>query len=103
MVPSPVETLRAMLQPQPGLTVVFELELTGGDGAVVQQLRITEAGAEVAEGGTWIPDVIVTTHVDDWAAVAEGFLSPSAALIDGRIAIAGDVGLLARVAPSLFG
>jgi putative sterol carrier protein len=84
-------------QPErPGLTGRVQVELTGGPDGDVECYGVLVDGrlAESAPGRIDHPDVTVALPWADGAAVATGSLDPNVAFMQGRMKVAGSMGLV---------
>lgn len=93
--------LKTALAREPALhevraTVEVELRDAG-----VWSVSIDRGAIELEEKRAERPDLILELDATELAEFVLGALSPSAALIDGRLQLAGDVALAMRLAPLL--
>lgn len=86
----------AGLSGPPTLSGTVQVDVTGGpDGGVT--VRATFDGGRltgVGVGPADTPEAALTLAVDDAGAIAAGDLSPSVAFMQGRMKVAGDMGLV---------
>jgi SCP-2 sterol transfer family len=85
----------------PGQRLVLQADVTGAPGApgrpgvpggpVSYQVEFRPAGARVRPGTPEPPDLVVTTDYETAGGLASGAANAQAALMDGRIAVRGDV------------
>lgn len=87
---------RAPALPEVRATIEVELRDAG-----VWCVSIDRGAVQLQEKRAERPDVILELDGSDLAEFVLGALSPSAALIDGRLQLAGDVALAMRLAPWL--
>lgn len=86
------------------VAVAIEVNLRLDSGrAETWQVRLVGGLVEIEAGPCPRPDVIVKAHLADWGDLLQGFLTPAAALVDGRLQISGDVALASRLLPLLLG
>ncbi len=79
---------------------VLELAFTGDD-AGTYQLLFGSGACRFARGTVEPPTLRIETSADTWRAIAEGRVEPLAAVLDGRLAVQGDLGSFQRLR-SLF-
>jgi putative sterol carrier protein len=84
--------------PRPPSPIQVELAIEGGS---VDHLVLASRIAIVA-GPAPRPTFILSAELQDWIEIVEGYASISAALIDGRLRLAGDLGLAATWAPQVL-
>ncbi len=76
----------------PGQRLVLQADVTGAPGGPVSyQVEFRPAGARVRPGTPEPPDLVVTTDYETAGGLASGAANAQAALMDGRIAVRGDV------------
>ena len=86
-----------------GLDAVLQVDIHTADTESSWQFRIAAGEAELSQGTPWTPSVIVEARAEDLAALMDGTLRADAAIVDGRLQIAGDVALAMKLAPVLLG
>jgi hypothetical protein len=92
-------TLASELPAHPGVTGRIQQQIAGGPEGevscywVLEEGRPTSAGLGVVDA----PDVTVTLSWSDAAAIQSGGLDPSAAFMQGRMKVAGSMGLVMAV------
>jgi len=89
-------------QPKPaGLTAVVHYEITGGPEGDVSYHEVFEDGRLLsrAGGATTQPDVTVTSVWGDAVAMCRGELDPNVAFMQGRMKVAGSMGVMLALLP----
>ena len=95
---------RAMGADQPGqtgLSARIQFEVTGGPDGDVSYHWVLEDGCLVASAGGAVgsPDVTLTMVWDDAVAVQRGDLDPNVAFMQGRMKVAGSMGVMMALLP----
>jgi putative sterol carrier protein len=95
---------RAMAADQPehlGLSARIQYEMTGGPDGEVSYYWILEDGRlEASAAGTIdAPDVTLTLPWDDAVAMQRGELDPNVAFMQGRMKVAGSMGVMMALLP----
>jgi putative sterol carrier protein len=95
---------RSILADQPGhagLSARIQYEISGGPDGDIRYYCVLEDGRPTDRAGGTVPDPDVTLTVgwSDAAAVLRGELDPSVAFMQGRMKVAGSMGLMMRVLP----
>jgi putative sterol carrier protein len=75
-----------------GVAAVVQLHLTGAGGGDYY-LTIGEGKIALAEGNAPTPRLTLTSSVEDFAAIVTGKLDGMAAFSQGKLKLAGDLGL----------
>ena len=89
-------------QPErPGLSARMQFIVTGGPEGDVRYYWVLEDGhlRQSALGDVDNPDVTVTTARPDAMAMAQGDLDPNVAFMQGRMKVAGSMGIMMRLLP----
>jgi hypothetical protein len=89
-------------QPErPGLSARMQFIVTGGPEGDVRYYWVLEDGQlrQSAIGDVDDPDVTLTTARPDAMAMAKGDLDPNVAFMQGRMKVAGSMGLMMRLLP----
>jgi putative sterol carrier protein len=89
-------------QPErPGLSARIQYEITGGPEGGVSYFWILEDGLlrSSATGTVDAPDVTLTMVWDDAAAMQRGELDPNVAFMQGRMKVAGSMGVMMALLP----
>ena len=87
-----------------GVRVTIQQVVTGGpDGDKRYWVRLADGAVEVGPGDTEEPDATVSQSYETAVAVSRGELAVEQALLEGRVRLAGDVGLLVRHSAALAG
>ena len=99
------EQTRAMAaeQPQhPGVSARIQYEITGGPDGDVSCYWVLEDGRPVssASGSIDAPDVTLTMVWDDATAMHRGELDPNVAFMQGRMKVAGSMGIMMALLPA---
>lgn len=79
-----------------GLNATFQFELTGENGGV-WHVVVADADGRLLEGPAENPGVIIQMSSDDFVALADGRLNPTAAFMAGKLKVKGDMGLAMRL------
>jgi putative sterol carrier protein len=84
-----------------GLSARIQLEITGGPEGDVSCYRVLEDGrlASSARGAVGAPDVTLTMVWDDAVAIQRGELDPNVAFMQGRMKVAGSMGVMMALLP----
>lgn len=95
---------RAMAADQPehpGLSARIQYEITGGPEGDVSYFWILEDGRLVASATGTVddPEVTLTLVWDDATAMQRGELDPNVAFMQGRMKVAGSMGIIMRLLP----
>jgi putative sterol carrier protein len=95
---------RAMAADQPehpGLSARIQYEITGGPSGEVSYYWILEDGrlGASAAGTIDAPDVTLTLPWDDAVAMQRGDLDPNVAFMQGRMKVAGSMGVMMALLP----
>lgn len=80
-----------------GVSAVYQFDLSGGEGGQYQ-IHIAGRSCRVCDGVHPSPNVTLSMAGEDCVAILEGKLSGVSALLNGRLKIAGDMGLAMRLA-----
>ena len=87
-----------------GVRVTIQQVVTGGPaGDVRYWVRLDDGAVEAGPGEAGRADATVTQSYETAVAVSRGELSVEQALLEGRVRLAGDIGLLVRHAGALGG
>jgi len=89
-------------QPErPGLSARMQFIVTGGPEGDVRYYWVLEDGQlrQSAVGDVDDPDVTLTTARPDAMAIAKGDLDPNVAFMQGRMKVAGSMGVMMRLLP----
>jgi putative sterol carrier protein len=89
-------------QPErPGLSARIQYEITGGPEGDVSYFWILEDGRlqSSAAGTVDAPDVTLTIVWDDAAAMQRGEMDPNVAFMQGRMKVAGSMGVMMALLP----
>jgi putative sterol carrier protein len=89
-------------QPErPGLSARIQYEITGGPEGDVSYFWILEDGRlrSSAAGSVDAPDVTLTIVWDDAAAMQRGEMDPNVAFMQGRMKVAGSMGVMMALLP----
>lgn len=89
------------LPERPGATARLQMVVTGAPGGDVRYVQVLEDGRLVAcaLGSDDTADVTLTQPYADAVAIATGELDASAAFMQGRVKVVGDMGRLMAVMP----
>ena len=95
---------RALAADQPertGLSARMQFIITGGPDGDVRYYWVLEDGhlRQSAVGDVDDPDVTLTTARPDAIAMANGELDPNVAFMQGRMKVAGSMGIMMRLLP----
>lgn len=101
------QTLATQLREHTGLSkkvdAVMQLEVLQADAdAQFWFVTFQQGEVHVDPGFSETPDFTLRAHHLDWRDLLQGFASPQAAMMDGRLELEGDLGLGMRLAPLLF-
>lgn len=88
--------LRREPQRVAGLNATFQFELTGENGGV-WHVVVADSDGRLLEGPAENPGVIIQMSSDDFVALADGRLNPTAAFMAGKLKVKGDMGLAMRL------
>ena len=80
-----------------GVNAVYQFDLSGDDGGQYQ-LHVADLACRVCDGVHPTPNVTLSMAGEDCVAILEGKLSGMSALLNGRLKIAGDMGLAMQLA-----
>jgi len=80
-----------------GVNAVYQFDLSGEEGGQYQ-LHVADRSCRVCDGVHPSPNVTLSMAGADCVAVLEGRLSGMSALLNGRLKIAGDMGLAMQLA-----
>ncbi|MEK6549663.1 MAG: SCP2 sterol-binding domain-containing protein [Nitrospirota bacterium] len=80
-----------------GVSAVYQFDLSGGEGGQYQ-LHVADRSCRVCDGVHPSPNVTLSMAGEDCVAILEGKLSGVSALLNGRLKIAGDMGLAMQLA-----
>jgi hypothetical protein len=85
----------------PGLSARVQYEITGGPEGDVSYYEVVEDGRLVSRAGGAVgePDVTVTTGWSDAASMCRGQLDPNVAFMQGRMKVAGSMGVMLALLP----
>ncbi len=99
---SQTRALTAGQPDRPGLTARIQYEITGGPDGDVAYYLVLEDGKllDSAAGTVESPDVTVTLAWDDAVAVHKGELDPNVAFMQGRMKVAGSMGVMMALLPA---
>ncbi len=87
-----------------GVRVTIQQVVTDGpSGTVRYWVRLDDGVVEAGPGDAERPDATVTQSYETAVAVSRGDLAVEAALLEGRVRLTGDVGVLLRHAAALGG
>jgi predicted lipid carrier protein YhbT len=89
-------------QPErPGLSARMQFIVTGGPDGDVRYYWVLEDAhlRQSAVGDVDAPDVTLTTARPDAVAMAKGELDPNVAFMQGRMKVAGSMGIMMRLLP----
>jgi putative sterol carrier protein len=84
-----------------GVNAVIQLNATG-DGGGQYYTTVAAGKASLAEGVATSPTVTITVAAKDWIDIVSGKLDPTRAFMQGKLRIAGDLGLMMRF-QTMFG
>ena len=86
----------------PGLSARIQHAITGGPDGDVSYFWVLEDGHLQASAGGTIdaPDVTLTMAWDDAAAMCRGDLDPNVAFMQGRMKVAGSMGVMMALLPA---
>ena len=85
----------------PGLSARVQFEVTGGPEGDVSYYEVVEDGRLVSRAGGAVdqPDVTVTAAWADAASMCRGQLDPNVAFMQGRMKVAGSMGVMLALLP----
>jgi len=94
-------TMAADQPERPGLSARIQYEITGGPEGDVSYFWILEDGRlqSSAAGTVDAPDVTLTIVWDDAAAMQRGEMDPNVAFMQGRMKVAGSMGVMMALLP----
>lgn len=94
-------TMAADQPERPGLSARIQYEITGGPEGDVSYFWILEDGRlrSSAAGTVDAPDVTLTIVWDDAAAMQRGDMDPNVAFMQGRMKVAGSMGVMMALLP----
>jgi len=95
--------LRRALPPLGDLSARLQVDVTGGPERLVTCHWVLDGGRVVdcGPGGLEDPDVVLTLSWDDALAVHRGDLDPNVAFMQGRLKVAGSMGVMVELLPAL--
>jgi putative sterol carrier protein len=99
---SQVRALTVGQPDRPGLTARIQYEITGGPDGDAAYYWVLDDGKllDSAAGTIESPDVTVTMVWDDAVAVHKGELDPNVAFMQGRMKVAGSMGVMMALLPA---
>jgi putative sterol carrier protein len=94
-------TMAADQPERPGLSARIQYQITGGPEGDVSYFWILEDGhlRSSATGTVDAPDVTLTIVWDDAAAMQRGEIDPNVAFMQGRMKVAGSMGVMMALLP----